>query len=135
MGRMTPAELEQLKRDVSLLKVDESQGHSFKKHGKDGYTLPMPVPSGGNAFLRDLSLPRISITASAVGQRDRCWTSITRSCRRPAGAAMAGQPWRHASRVGEPPPAWGMPGRMASVVKPGCCHPPQARRVSGCGNG
>lgn len=42
MGRMTPAELEQLKRDVSLLKVAESQGHSFKKHGKDGYTCLCP---------------------------------------------------------------------------------------------
>ncbi|USS96005.1 CHC2 zinc finger domain-containing protein [Serratia symbiotica] len=39
---MPPAELEQLKRDVSLLKVDESQGHSFKKHGKDGYTCLCP---------------------------------------------------------------------------------------------
>ncbi len=42
MGRMTPAELEQLKRDVSLLSVAESQGHRFKKHGKDGYTCLCP---------------------------------------------------------------------------------------------
>ncbi|BFI52238.1 hypothetical protein KD3_05060 [Yersinia pseudotuberculosis] len=42
MGRITPAELEQLKRDVSLLNVAKSQGHTFKKHGKDGYTCLCP---------------------------------------------------------------------------------------------
>lgn len=42
MGRMTPEELEQLKREVSLLNVAKSQGHTFKKHGKDGYTCLCP---------------------------------------------------------------------------------------------
>lgn len=42
MGRITPAELEQLKRGVSLLNVAKSQGHTFKKHGKDGYTCLCP---------------------------------------------------------------------------------------------
>lgn len=32
-GWMTPAELEQLKRDVSLLKVAQSQGRTLTKHG------------------------------------------------------------------------------------------------------
>lgn len=39
MGRMTPAELEQLKREVSLLKVAHSQGHKLKRQGKDYVAL------------------------------------------------------------------------------------------------
>ena len=35
MARMTPAELEQLKRDVSLVAVAQSQGHRLAKRGKD----------------------------------------------------------------------------------------------------
>jgi DNA primase len=35
MARMTPAELEQLKRDVSLVAVAQSQGHRLVKRGKD----------------------------------------------------------------------------------------------------
>ncbi len=37
MGRMTPAELEQLKRGVSLRAVAQSQGHTLKKQGADSY--------------------------------------------------------------------------------------------------
>lgn len=39
MGRMTPAELEQLKHDVSLLNVAQSQGRELKRQGKDVVTL------------------------------------------------------------------------------------------------
>jgi DNA primase len=35
MARITPAELEQLKRDVSLVAVAQSQGHRLAKRGKD----------------------------------------------------------------------------------------------------
>ena len=38
-GRMTPAELERLKRDVSLLKVAQSQGRKLAKQGQDFVTL------------------------------------------------------------------------------------------------
>ncbi|MBD8224678.1 CHC2 zinc finger domain-containing protein, partial [Pantoea agglomerans] len=34
-GRMTPAELDRLKRDVSLVAVAQSQGHKLRKQGKD----------------------------------------------------------------------------------------------------
>ncbi|PVZ84726.1 DNA primase [Serratia sp. S1B] len=39
MGRMTPAELAQLKQEVSLLKVAQSQGLDLKRQGKDYVTL------------------------------------------------------------------------------------------------
>ncbi|WON75607.1 CHC2 zinc finger domain-containing protein [Serratia sp. UGAL515B_01] len=39
MGKMTPAELEQLKRDVSLLNVAQSQRRELKRQGKDYVTL------------------------------------------------------------------------------------------------
>ncbi|WJM85401.1 CHC2 zinc finger domain-containing protein [Dickeya chrysanthemi] len=42
MGRMTPAELEQLKRGVSLRAVAESQGHTLKKQGADSYVCRCP---------------------------------------------------------------------------------------------
>nr|WP_154325006.1 CHC2 zinc finger domain-containing protein [Pantoea sp. 201603H] len=35
MGRMTPEELERLKREVSLVDVAQSQGHTLKRQGKD----------------------------------------------------------------------------------------------------
>ncbi|MFU9138528.1 CHC2 zinc finger domain-containing protein, partial [Erwinia tasmaniensis] len=38
-GRMTPEELEQLKRDVSLAEVAQSQGRKLSKQGKDLVTL------------------------------------------------------------------------------------------------
>ncbi|WP_199737298.1 CHC2 zinc finger domain-containing protein [Erwinia psidii] len=38
-GRMTPAELEQLKRNVSLVEVAQSQGRKLRKQGKDFVTL------------------------------------------------------------------------------------------------
>ncbi|MFC0138937.1 CHC2 zinc finger domain-containing protein, partial [Erwinia mallotivora] len=38
-GRMTPAELEQLKHDVSLVALAESQGRKLVKQGKDLVTL------------------------------------------------------------------------------------------------
>ncbi|MFZ1873291.1 MAG: DNA primase, partial [Chania sp.] len=39
MGRITPEDLEQLKRDVSLLKVAQSQRRELKRQGKDYVTL------------------------------------------------------------------------------------------------
>ncbi|MGM3184503.1 CHC2 zinc finger domain-containing protein [Dickeya oryzae] len=42
MGRMTPAELEQLKRGVSLRAVAQSQGHTLKKQGADSYVCRCP---------------------------------------------------------------------------------------------
>ncbi|UNK63034.1 CHC2 zinc finger domain-containing protein [Buttiauxella ferragutiae] len=39
MARMTPEELEHLKRDVSLLKLAQDQGHKLKKQGHDFVTL------------------------------------------------------------------------------------------------
>ncbi|MGM3161606.1 CHC2 zinc finger domain-containing protein [Dickeya undicola] len=42
MGRMTPAELEQLKRGVSLWAVAQSQGHRLKKQGADSYVCRCP---------------------------------------------------------------------------------------------
>ncbi|MCI4239540.1 CHC2 zinc finger domain-containing protein, partial [Dickeya dianthicola] len=42
MGRMTPAELEQLKRGVSLRAVAQSQGHKLKKQGADSVVCRCP---------------------------------------------------------------------------------------------
>ncbi|ACT06767.1 zinc finger CHC2-family protein [Dickeya chrysanthemi Ech1591] len=42
MGRLTPAELEQLKRGVSLRAVAQSQGHTLKKQGADSYVCRCP---------------------------------------------------------------------------------------------
>ncbi|MGM3175627.1 CHC2 zinc finger domain-containing protein [Dickeya lacustris] len=42
MGRMTPAELEQLKRGVSLRAVAQSQGHQLKKQGADSVVCRCP---------------------------------------------------------------------------------------------
>ncbi|WP_047100600.1 CHC2 zinc finger domain-containing protein [Dickeya dianthicola] len=42
MGRLTPAELEQLKRGVSLRAVAQSQGHRLKKQGADSYVCRCP---------------------------------------------------------------------------------------------
>ncbi|WP_407321982.1 CHC2 zinc finger domain-containing protein [Dickeya ananatis] len=42
MGRLTPAELEQLKRGVSLRAVAQSQGHQLKKQGADSYVCRCP---------------------------------------------------------------------------------------------
>lgn len=39
MARMSPAELERLKREVSLVTVAQSQGHALRKQGKDFVTL------------------------------------------------------------------------------------------------
>jgi DNA primase len=41
-GRMTPEELERLKREVSLVTVAESQGHKLKRQGKDSYVCLCP---------------------------------------------------------------------------------------------
>ena len=51
MGRMTPEELERLKRDVSLPALAESQGRKLKRQGPDNLAQPVPVPPGENAFL------------------------------------------------------------------------------------
>ncbi|WOA51453.1 CHC2 zinc finger domain-containing protein [Dickeya solani] len=42
MGRLTPAELEQLKRGVSLRAVAQSQGHKLKKQGADSVVCRCP---------------------------------------------------------------------------------------------
>ncbi|UYA60270.1 DNA primase, phage associated [Pectobacterium sp. F1-1] len=42
MGRMTPAELAQLKHEVSLLTVAQRQGHALKKQGDDSYVCLCP---------------------------------------------------------------------------------------------
>ncbi|MCL6388882.1 DNA primase, partial [Pectobacterium carotovorum subsp. carotovorum] len=42
MGRMTPAELARLKREVSLLTVAQRQGHVLKKQGDDSHVCLCP---------------------------------------------------------------------------------------------
>ncbi|MFP1727462.1 CHC2 zinc finger domain-containing protein [Lonsdalea quercina] len=42
MGRMTPAELARLKREVSLLSVVQHQGHRLKKQGDDSHACLCP---------------------------------------------------------------------------------------------
>ncbi len=167
MGRMTPAELEQLKRDVSLLKVAESQGHSFKKHGKDGYTCLCPfhrektsscmISPAKNLYhcfgcgaagsvldwlqhterlifpqtlvrLRELAVaPSVAAAETAapvpasppavrpkLADLDDDGQALLNQvldflspavAGLPGGAAMAGQPWPHTSRTGEPLPS------------------------------
>ena len=71
-GRMTPEELKQLKRDVSLLKVVQSQGRKLTKQGRDFVTLcPFHREKSFPALSR---LPKTCITALAVARAARCRT-------------------------------------------------------------
>jgi hypothetical protein len=62
MARIPEAEIERLKREVSLMRLIESQGHKLQKRGKD---------SGGdnNAHARDSKNPQPLLLASALAAR------------------------------------------------------------------
>jgi DNA primase len=66
MPRIPEAELERLKREVSLVRLIESQGHTLEKRGKD-WALRCVFHEEDTASLV-VSPPRTSITALAAAR-------------------------------------------------------------------